>query len=146
MVELTPWLDHLVYSRMLRGNGLDRADALAVDAGGAVLVGGYTESTDFPTVQPIQSATGGGECSEGKGGSATCDGFVATISARGRAVTFSTYVGGNGQDDVESVAVDRPGAVFLAGTTWSGNLTSAASAPPSPAPRIFLGRIDNVLK
>jgi len=146
VVELTPWLDHLAYSRMLRGNGLDRADSLAVDAGGAVVVGGYTESTDFPTVQPIQAVTGGGECGEGKGGSAPCDGFVAAISPHGRSVTFSTYVGGNGQDDVESVALDRRGGILLAGTTWSSNLTGATSAPPSLAPKIFLGRIGNVLR
>lgn len=146
VVELTPWLDHPAYSHMLGGNGLDRVDALAVDAGGAVVVGGYTESTDFPTVRPIQATTGGGECNEGKGGSAPCDGFVAAISPHGRGVTFSTYVGGNGQDDVESVALDGHRSVILAGTTWSGNLTGAASAPPSLAPRIFLGRIGNVLK
>lgn len=142
VAEMSPRLDRLVYSMMLSGNGLDRVDGLAVTADGALAVGGYTESTNFPTVNPTQPGNGGGECSEGKGGSAPCDGFVAVVTPGGRARWFGSYVGGNGQDDVTSVALDPQGSLVIAGTTWSGNLTSQNNSPPLQAPRVFLGRID----
>jgi hypothetical protein len=145
IVELTPWLDHKVYGLVLSGDGEDSAGAVAVDARGRAIMGGSTFSSDFPTVNPIQAHTGGGACEVGKGGSAPCDGFVTVIAPRGRAVTFSTYLGGDGQDSVESVAPAPQGGILVSGTTWSTNLIPGPPQPPSSAPRIFLGRIDGVL-
>lgn len=142
--ELTPWLDHKVYGLVLSGNGEDSAGAVAVDGQGQAVIGGSTYSSDFPTVNPIQAHSGGGECPVGRGGSSSCDGFVAAIVPQGRAVTFSTYLGGDGQDEVDSLALDRRGSVLVAGFTSSTTLAPGVSRPRS-AGTIFLGRIDGVL-
>jgi hypothetical protein len=68
--------DDLVFSTLLGGSGVDRAFSIAVDASGSVYVTGRTETTDFPTQNPFQSANGGGDC----GGSVCTDAFVTKIT------------------------------------------------------------------
>jgi len=67
----------LAYSTHLGGSGADRCLGIAVDASGNAYVTGWTNSTDFPTVNPLQAANGGG-----------LDAFVAKI---GIVLTPSNY-------------------------------------------------------
>ena len=71
LTQIDPQGTAIVYSTYLGGSGADVADALAVDAGGNVYVGGYTTSVDFPIAgaSPIQPALAGQE-----------DAFLAKIS------------------------------------------------------------------
>lgn len=49
----------LVYCTYLGGRGDDRAFGIAVDAAGNAYVTGWTTSTDFPTLNPLQGSPGG---------------------------------------------------------------------------------------
>ena len=71
LTQIDPQGTAIVYSTYLGGSGADRAEALAVDAGGNVYVGGYTTSVDFPVAgaSPIQPALAG-----------QVDAFLAKIS------------------------------------------------------------------
>jgi hypothetical protein len=71
LAQIDPQGTAIVYSTYLGGSGADLADALAVDAGGNVYVGGYTTSVDFPVAgaSPIQPGLAGQE-----------DAFLAKIS------------------------------------------------------------------
>ena len=62
----------LVYSTYLGGSFIDSASGIAVDPSGNVYVAGYTLSTNFPTVSPLQSTL--------KGAS---NAFIAKINAAG---------------------------------------------------------------
>ncbi|PWT98808.1 MAG: hypothetical protein C5B51_28545 [Terriglobia bacterium] len=62
-------------------------------------------------VKPLQAAFGGGPA----------DAILARLDASGSQLTFSTYLGGSGEDYGNGVAVDRLGRVYLAGTTNSTN-------------------------
>ncbi len=56
----------LTYSTRLGGSGADGAAAIAVDGNGSVYVAGTTDSTDFPTVNPLPGlSTGVPKFSEG---------------------------------------------------------------------------------
>jgi hypothetical protein len=61
----------LLYSTLLGGSGNDRARGMAVDTEGDAYLTGFTSSTDFPTMSPIQAAFAGGPGLFFRGG---CDG------------------------------------------------------------------------
>jgi hypothetical protein len=101
----------LLYSTYLGGSHHDGGQGLAVDAEGNAYVTGQTASTDFPTVNPLQPANGGGS-----------DAFVAKVDGEGLALLYSTYLGGGAFDGGAGVAVDAEGSAYVTGTTSSGNL------------------------
>ena len=105
VTKLGPDGSALVYSTFLGGTGTDSAVGVALDASGNAYVGGYTTSSDFPTVNALQPTFAGGQ-----------DGFVTKLNAEGTALVYSTYLGGSGWDSVGSIAVDSQGNVYaLAG-------------------------------
>ena len=104
------YIDPLIYSTYLGGSGTDVAYSIAVDSAGNAYVTGYTTSTDFPTMNPLQTANGGA----GK-----ADSFVTKINAAGSALVYSTYLGGGGDDYGHGIAVDSTGNVYVTGSTTS---------------------------
>jgi hypothetical protein len=98
----------LVYSTYLGGSGEDLGFGIAVDRAGNAYVTGGTDSTNFPTANPIQAANGGSE-----------DAFVAELDASGTALVYSTYLGGSGFDRGIRIAVDRAGNAYVTGDTQS---------------------------
>ncbi len=56
---------------------------------------GWTDSTDFPTMNPLQPANGGG-----------VDVFVTQLNAAGSSLVYSTYLGGSGTENGVGIAVD----------------------------------------
>jgi len=98
----------LVYSTYLGGSGYDYGNGIAVDGAGNAFVTGWTSSTDFPTQNPLQGASGG-----------RYDAFVAKLNATGTALVYSTYLGGSGYDYGNGIAVDGAGNAFVTGTTYS---------------------------
>jgi hypothetical protein len=143
VIEMSPRLKRLVYSRLLSGDGADSARSIAVNWPGNAVVGGYTESTNFPVVQPSQAASGGGPCVEVKGAEVPCDGFLAVIGPQNKSLRFSTYLGGNGSDEVAGLVLDGHGSAFLAGTTSSTNLVAGSRGP---FPKVFLARVQELYR
>jgi uncharacterized protein (TIGR03437 family) len=109
----------LLYSTYLGGTGVDQGLALAVDAAGTAFVAGGTDSTDFPTMNPLQAANGG-----------QLDGFVSRLNASGSALLYSTYLGGAGEfgEFVNAIALDAAGAAHLTGITDSPNFPVTTGA------------------
>jgi hypothetical protein len=108
----------LLYCTYLGGNADDAAFSLAIDAAGHAYIAGITGSTNFPTTAgAFQTAPGGGP-----------DGFVAKLSADGKSLVYSTYLGGNGWDQIYGIAVDPTGNAYVAGFTASANFPMTAGA------------------
>ena len=74
-----------MYSTYLGGGGDDYGFGIAVDSSSNAYVTGETNSTNFPTVNPLQPANGGGDS----------DAFVAQVNPTGSALVYSTYLGGS---------------------------------------------------
>jgi len=102
----------LTYSTYLGGSGVDGAAGVAVDSGGEAYVTGATTSPDFPTVNPFQS----------KNFSVAANpytAFVTRFNAAGNALVYSTYLGGNSDDQARAIAVDAAGNAYIAGYAFS---------------------------
>ncbi len=111
----------LVYSTYLGGSqGMtgfpEWATGVTVDSAGAAYVAGATPSPDFPTRSAYQPSYGGGNY----------DGFLTIINSAGSSIVASTYLGGNGNDSINAVALDGSGDILLAGTTASTNFPVAS--------------------
>jgi len=116
-----------VYSTFLGGSAQDRGVDVAVDATGAAYIVGDTRSTNFPTLNPLQSANGGSD-----------DAFVAKLSASG-ALVYSTYLGGSNSEGTGfentsivgfGIAVDGDGNAYVAGATSSPNFPAVDALRP----------------
>ena len=127
----------LVYSTYLGGSGGDSGSGIAVDIGGNAYVTGYTDSTDFPTKNPLQSSNGGSD-----------DAFVAEINAAGSALVYSTYLGGSGSDGGSGIAVDSAGNAYVTGSTSSTDFPTKNPFQPTlhggnPSYDAFVAKINS---
>jgi hypothetical protein len=105
----------LGYSTYLGGLDGDHGQAIAVDGSGAAYITGWTISTDFDTVNPIDSSV------------ANRDAFVSKLTADGSALVYSTYLGGSGAEFGNGIAVDSSRSAYIAGATNSADFTTANS-------------------
>ena len=104
----------LGYSTYLGGAQDETGVGITFNSKNEIFVTGGTESTDFPTVNPFQSASAGRQ-----------DAFVAKYnpSLSGTAtLVYSTYLGGSGWDIGRGIALAADGTVWVAGGTYSYNL------------------------
>jgi uncharacterized protein (TIGR03437 family) len=99
----------LVYSTYLGGSGEDVGFAIAVQSSGEIYITGSTDSSNFP----VTSNTFQGQKH------ANIDAFVTKLNAAGNAIVYSTYVGGQGDDLGNNIAVESPGNVYVTGETTS---------------------------
>jgi uncharacterized protein (TIGR03437 family) len=107
-------------------------DAIALDPAGNVVVAGGTRSNDFPMMNPAQASSAG-----------RADAFAAVISADGSHLTYSTYVGGSGDDGALGVAADSQGNVIVAGQTWSFDfpVPGGVKAPAGQLGDVFVTKL-----
>ncbi len=99
----------LVYSSYLGGIDADQGLSVAVDAAGSAYVVGTTVSTDFHVTGGLQPSKSG-----------FTDAFVLKLSPDGKSLVYATYLGGNGDDFANAVAVDSDGNAYVGGFTGSG--------------------------
>lgn len=102
--------NQLVYSTYLGGTNDDLAYGVAMDSTGAIYVTGDTLSTDYNTKNPLQSTNRGG-----------LDAFVTKINSAGSDLTYSTYLGGSGEDLASAIALDTAGNAYITGYTSSND-------------------------
>ena len=105
-------LSNYTYLTYYGGSSFDNAVAIAADSAGNAFITGNTQSTDFPTAAPYQSALGSG---------ATQNAFVLALVPDGSGAIYSTYLGGGGIDISSGIAVDNTDAAYVTGQTSSTN-------------------------
>jgi hypothetical protein len=97
------------YSTLLGGSDFDSATGIAVDALGDAFVTGYTYSTDYPTVSPLQT----NPITIVNGIAA----FVSEIAPDDSGFLYSTYLGGAGSTYGYGISMGLGAAVYVAGAT-----------------------------
>lgn len=120
VAKLNPAGSALVYSSYMGGAGSPLSDvghAIKVDGAGYVYLAGSTETRPdlytglgFPIIHAFQPEHGGG----------VSDAFVTKLSPQG-ALVSSSYLGGNGEEGGNGIALDASGNVYVIGTTDSPN-------------------------
>ena len=106
---------NIVYSTYLGGGADDKGHAIAVDlATGYGYIAGQTNSSEFPRLNPILPITSfSGD---------NLDGFLTVIdpAMTGRnSLVYSTLIGGQKEDVVDSITLDAEGNAYLFGYTNS---------------------------
>ena len=98
----------LNYATYLGGNGSDFTNAIRVDANGDAYVTGGTNSTNFPTVNALQTSFLG-----------VTDVIVSELNPSGSSLLFSTYLGGKSGDGGSALTLDSAGDIYVIGYTES---------------------------
>jgi hypothetical protein len=108
----------LIYSTFLGGALFDAGGSIATDSCGNAYVTGITLSPNFPaTPNAFQIAPGGGY-----------DAFVTKLNVSGSAFVYSTYLGGSGDEQGNSIALDSAGQAHVGGWTTSPNFPTTPDA------------------
>src|SRR5206468_12059502 len=75
---------------------------------------------DFPTSNALQPTSGGGQ-----------DAFVAEVDATGKALLYSTYLGGSNGDAGYGIALDSFGNAYVTGSTTSPDFPISNALQPT---------------
>ncbi|HEY2018401.1 MAG TPA: SBBP repeat-containing protein [Bryobacteraceae bacterium] len=126
----------LVFSSYLGGTtGDDTAHGMAVGPNGMIYVIGTTKSSDFPVTSGAYQPVSWGPS----------DAFLCQIDSNAAALVYSTYLGGEGNDDGRAILVGKNGLVYFAASTLSTQFPMAAynySGVPIGAEDIIVGVMD----
>ena len=115
----------LVYSTYLGGSQTDEASGIALDDLGNAYITGMTQSAlDFPTNNAYQPTYGGERG----------DAFVTKLNTAGNAFVYSTFLGGNNDENYDSghgpyggIAVDSVYNAYVTGYTCSVDFPTLGS-------------------
>jgi hypothetical protein len=110
-----------VFVSYLGGSAAEVLQWVAVDAAGSTYVTGYSTSTDYPLVSPLQPQNNGGPD------------VILTKLDPSDAIAYSTYLGGIGRERAYGVAVDALGFAYLSGETESKNFPTRNPIQAAPA-------------
>jgi hypothetical protein len=98
---------NLLYSSYFSGNDDTYIMFVAVDSNDNLIVAGYTNSTEFPTVNAFQEKPGGKE-----------EVFILKLSSS-LEIKYCTFLGGSEEDSITALSVAIDDRLFMAGTTRS---------------------------
>ena len=101
----------LSYSTFLGGTGTDQGYDVEVDGAGNIYIAGLTSSSNL-------IGNSGGK----SGGN---DAFVIKTNAAGTSISYTTFIGGGGDDRAYSMAIDGNNDIYLAGATTSSDFPRA---------------------
>lgn len=107
LAKLTPDGHGLVYATLFGApDGFAEITGVALDSAGNAYVTGRTDAPSLPLANPYQPVKGLDQ-----------DGFVAKFDATGSSLVYSTFLGGDGLDQLFGIAVDNQGSAWVTGLT-----------------------------
>lgn len=118
-----------LYSTRYGRENQDSGYAIALDSTGTVWIAGETSSPDLPELNAVQNGFAGTAFADGPG----TDGFIARFNATGSNIGLASYLGGDGRDSVNGLAI-RGTSIHLVGTTSSTVTGNGQTPNPKPLP------------
>ena len=112
----------LIYSTYLGGSGFDYVIGLDIDDSGNAYLAGFSDSSAFPT-----TVDGNDRIMTGSN-----DGFFSVLNATGTSLTYSTFIGGTGQDRAKDVVWNT-----ATGSAYVGGQNEFPDGPTSPTPTVL---------
>lgn len=110
LLKLNAEGNKILYATYFGDAGTEVGLDVAVDSTGAAYITGYTDSPNLGLLSPFQGKHGGGR-----------DAFIAKFSAEKGGLIYSSYLGGDKDDEGHSIAVNDPDEIYIAGKTISDN-------------------------
>jgi uncharacterized repeat protein (TIGR01451 family) len=108
----------LTFSTLLGGiNSFRGVGAIGLDASHNVYITGTAIQSTFPTTAGAFQTTFGGNS----------DAFVTKLNSAGKALVFSTFLGGSGADGASGLHLNSAQMVFVTGSTNSANFPTTAN-------------------
>lgn len=109
-------LSNLLHSTFLGASSRDEGYAMMLDDTDQVYVAGVTASSGFPvTIEAYDRSYNGG-----------FDVFVSVLDSTLSIVSYSTFLGGSGNESGADLVVDGAGNVYVSGSTSSTNFPTTA--------------------
>ncbi|MDW8301896.1 MAG: gliding motility-associated C-terminal domain-containing protein [Bacteroidia bacterium] len=132
--KLNTQLSILLYSTYLGGNADDAAYGIIIDNFGQAYVCGGTSSSDYPTSSTayLKLKPGG------------IDGFVTKLSADGKSILASTFIGTSNYDQSYLIQLDAQKNVYVVGQTL-GNFPVSSNVFHQPRGTQFIIKLDSLL-
>lgn len=116
VVKYTPE-GEIVFATLIGGTKREHHSAITIDYQGFIYIAGGTQSPDFPVTEGVFDTSFNGE------GSWAGDIFVTKLSPTGSEIIFSTFLGGEVEETLNSggLKVDSKGNIICVGMTKSNN-------------------------
>jgi uncharacterized protein (TIGR03437 family) len=142
IAKLDATASNLIYATWLSGSSGASPLALLVDAAGEVIVGGGTQSLDYPATigayQPVSYATSPPSQNppllQSQSPVIPVTGYITKLNSTGTGLIFSTFLGGSSQDVVTSLALDAAGRIYIGGVSSSPDFPGLDVVPSGCRP------------
>lgn len=117
-------IDPLVFSSLLGGSNAEEIIDIVEPSTGTIIITGWTESYNFPTIPGSYSNSYNGEK----------DIFISKINVRGakRELVSSTILGGSSNEHPVNLVVDNDNNIYVGAVTNSGDLPLVNALSKSP--------------
>lgn len=137
----------LLYSTYIGGSGGETAWDIALDSQRRITIVGETESSNFPTPNAYDNSYEVGTCD----GDPCDDVFVTQLLADGSVLRYSSYMGGNSDDEAFGMVLGPDDMIYLTGFTKSSTFPTVNAHDTSfgggtcsgaPCPDGFVVKVD----
>src|SRR3990167_9426080 len=119
ILKLNGGLSSLLASTFIGGSSSEWVNPIVTDSGGGIIVAGDTYSSDFPTtIGAYDTSFNGGDH----------DAFVSRLSGDLTTLLASTFLGGSGIENGNTVAVNSDGYICVTGHTHSPSFPTTPGA------------------
>lgn len=108
----------LIYSTYLGGNVLEIANSITLDSAGHAYLTGVTFSNNFPVSNKAYQIHLRGNSNA----------FITKLNLDGSSLVYSTYLGGNSDDEGFGICIDEKGDAYVAGQTTSHDFPTTGGA------------------